>query len=380
MFFGADTEQLRGWAGRAVSSATILREDLARTVQDAFGVAWEGADAENFRARLQQLQGELSTTTEHLAGLGTEVQDHADAQDLASEAANSGAPSDRDPAPQGQDQDGDPVGPPGDYVPFMPAEDGWDVETAEHNAELWIDPDMVEQGSVGDCGLMASLMGIAQHDPDLIRDNMVRNEDGTWTVTLYKDGVPVQITVESTLPEGAARSIIPVDRDGDGEAEEYTRSHSWVSIYEKAMAEYTSQYGDSSYAEIDNGGYGDEYMSILTGQESQRTDESDFADIQSRLEEGPVSAATEQPREWWRLTGEVDDPTVVPNHEYNVQQIIPAGTPAADGTVATEDRIHLDNPWGPDGGGEDSAQVGDLYLTEQQYQDNFRAVSSVPTP
>lgn len=53
MFFGADTEQLRGWAGRAVSSATILREDLARTVQDAFGVAWEGADAENFRARLQ---------------------------------------------------------------------------------------------------------------------------------------------------------------------------------------------------------------------------------------------------------------------------------------------------------------------------------------
>ncbi|MGY5764086.1 C2 family cysteine protease [Brachybacterium sp. DNPG3] len=267
--------------------------------------------------------------------------------------------------------------PRGDYVEYMPFDEGWTPETSERVAEQAIDPDMVEQGGVGDCGLMASLMALAQSDPDLIRDNLVRNDDGTWTVTLYKDGLAVPITVDSTMPAEGGHSLVPADLDGDG-VEEYHARFSWVTIYEKAMAEFTSEYGAPSYEELNNGGYGDEYLTILTGNEAQRTDESSFADLSARLQEGPVTAATEQPREWWRFTGEVDDPTIVPNHEYNVHGFIPAGTPAPDGTVSDEDRIHLDNPWGPDEN-DSGGQLGDLYLTEQEYRDNFRAASSVAT-
>lgn len=376
MFYGADTEQLHQWTEHAENGVVGLRDRIAPTLLRAHHVNWVGTDAEEFRSVVLHCQDNLLATITLLNSLAIEGRAHAKAQDQAS-AAHDGAEQIGDLAPQARDQEGDPDDGPGEYIPYLPPEDEWTPEEAERFAEQWIDPDMIMQGQVGDCGLMASLMAIAQHDPDLIRENLVRNPDGTWTVTLYKDGVPVPITVESTLPEHGAKSIVPADLDGDGEYDEYAIYNSWVSIYEKAVAEYTSEYGDSSYAELDNGGYGDEYMSILTGNEAQRTGDSDFADIATRLEDGPVTATTEMPREWWRLSNEVDDPTIVPNHEYNVQQIIPAGTPAPDGSVSDQDRIHLDNPWGPEGG---DGKVGDLYLTEQEYKDNFRAVSSVPLP
>lgn len=373
MFYGADTEQVRRWADLATAHGQTLGGDIQDRFRMALQVTWEGSDAEDFRSRIHDLGLRLNAATARLAQLGDEVLLHAEEQDEASKA-DTGVMG--DPPPQERDQSGDPTGGPGEYVPYLPLEDGMTAEESERIAEQWIDPDAVEQGSVGDCGLMASLMGIAQHDPDLLRENLVRNDDGTWTVTLYRDGEPVEIVVDSTVPAQGAHSIVPADLDGDGVMDEQARYFSWVSIYEKALAEYTSTYGDSSYEELDNGAYGDEYMEILTGNSAQRTGESDFEDLSSRLAEGPVSVTTELPREWWRFAGDVDDPTIVPNHEYNVHGMIPAGTPAPDGSVSGEDRIHLDNPWGPDGDG--GSMVGDVYLTEQQYKDNFRAASSVP--
>lgn len=375
MLYGADTQQLAAWALKAQRCSEPLTFQTSTKLTSFSDISWAGPDAEDFHARLGEVRSHMDMAAAALHHTAGEAKSHADEQSAASSedeiADSGGAP------PQGRDQEGNPTGNPGDYIPYLPEDDGWDRKSGENAAEQWIDPDMVEQGAVGDCGAIATLMALAQHNPDLIRRNLRRNDDGTWTVTLYKDGEPVDITVDSTLPINGSHSLIPADLDGDGVEDEYIRQFSWVSIYEKALAEFTSKYGDSSYAELNNGGYGDEYMEILTGQEARRTGASSFEDLSARLSEGPVTVTTElPPDEWWKFTPEVNDPTIVPNHEYNVHGFIPAGTPAPDGSVSDQDRIHLDNPWGPDGGDD---KAGDLYLTEQEYKDNFRAASSVPT-
>src|SRR5699024_1416700 len=62
----------------------------------------------------------------------------------------------------------------------------------------------IDQGELGDCWFLAGAGAVANRDPDFIREHMQQNDDGTWTVTLYDDGEPVEITVEPTFPEKAA--------------------------------------------------------------------------------------------------------------------------------------------------------------------------------
>ena len=57
---------------------------------------------------------------------------------------------------------------------------------------------------------------------------------------------------------------------------------------------------------------------------------------------------------------------IVPNHAYVVTEV-----KEVDGEL----KIHVVNPWGPGGGMLDGEQkVGDLWLTEQEYKENFDSV------
>ena len=200
---------------------------------------------------------------------------------------------------------------------------------------------------------------MANHDPDFIRENMRENDDGTWTVTLYDDGEPVEITVEPSFPEGGAGGP-----DGAN----------WISIYEKAAAEY---YG-GDYSELD-GGYSSDAFEMVTGREAQRSGEGNFGSLQNRLDEGPVAVGTQNndvgERGWQFWESELDDDSIVPNHAYIVEEIIPADHPR---NGRDEPVVMLTNPWGPDGGSyNDQQREGTLYLTEQEYQDNFDSTYSV---
>ena len=378
MFLGAVTGTMRDHAA-VLRRGAVGIDELSRSVGTAVeAVEWIGSDRERFGERAVAAVDLLVDCARQLETLAGGLAAEADQQDAASEhdAAVTGRASHGSEA---RDQD-DPS-----ILPDMAEPEPYDA--AEGDAEENIGSRGVEQGRIGDCWFLAALMGIAERDPDYIREHLWKNGDGSWTVRMYKDGEPVEIIVDSEFSADAANHRVPVrDENGevmlddDGVPIMESVSGGWPAIYEKAAVEYRSRYGDPDYEHIETG-WGDEGYEMLTPNGSEKTGEASFEEIQERLDRGPVSVASEHPEDaklypWWE--GAIDDSTVVPRHEYNVAGFVPAGEEAPDGSVSTEDRIHLENPWGPDGGTYDGVErSGDLYLTETQYKDSFRNVSSV---
>ncbi|MGP5034793.1 C2 family cysteine protease [Brachybacterium alimentarium] len=378
MFLGAETEGVRAHADAVRAGASTMATLLGALRSSTAGVDWRGGDRSQFDARAQDAWAGTTVMIDVLRRLAEVMDAEAQQQDEASAGEGHGA---ADLLANGRRDQDDPeivTGKMRDAVPYRRSE-----EEAERN----IGSRGVDQGSVNDCWFLASLMGIAERDPEYIREHLWRNDDGTWTVQMYRDGEPVEIIVDSEFSPDAVGHRVPVlDADGevilgsDGQPMMRTEAGGWPAIYEKAAAEYRSEYGDSSYESLDYG-WGDEAYEMLTPGDVERTGQSGFAGIRERFESGPVTVASEHPQDarlypYWE--GRVDDATVVPRHEYNVAGFVTAGEPAPDGTVSSEDRIHLENPWGPDGGSLDgTARAGDLFMTEDEYRENFRGVSSV---
>lgn len=91
-----------------------------------------------------------------------------------------------------------------------------------------ITPDAINQGPLGDCYLEAALASIAATEPELIRDMIKENGDGTFTVTFNGD------------------RDNPVTVKGPTEAEmvnfNNSENHgSWANVIEKAFGEYSRQ-------------------------------------------------------------------------------------------------------------------------------------------
>lgn len=380
MFLGSETGVMRGHAEAVCGSAEKIASIVDSLRASTAATVWAGEDRDVFDERARGTFVAAADVAGTLQQFATMLTTEARQQDAVSSAAPPGGDDTATMLANGQRDQGDPsvtdtMRPP---VPYA---------RTEAEAEENIGSRGVDQGSVNDCWFLSALMGVAEHDPNYIRDHMRRNADGTWTVTLYKDGDPVEIVVESEFSPDAAGHRVP-RRDGhgdviigpDGEPEMVTVTGGWPAIYEKASAEYRSTYGDSGYEQLGYG-WGEEGYEMLTPGDVERTGQSGFDDIRERFENGPVSVATEHPEDarlyaYWE--GRIDDPTVVPRHEYNVAGFIAAGEKAPDGSIAAQDRIHLENPWGPGGGSFGGTErTGDLYMTEDEYKDNFRGVSSV---
>lgn len=98
-------------------------------------------------------------------------------------------------------------------------------------------PDDIMQGKLGDCYFIAALCSVAANNPQIIRDMMKDNGDGTVTVRLYdekKDGKlePMYITVEKSVPVINLRKA-----DGSQSVEDINANGTlWVQILEKAFA------------------------------------------------------------------------------------------------------------------------------------------------
>lgn len=352
-FYGAVTEEVRRWSEQVVQGVEALgdrRELVDRSVASA---AWTGADAEAFRDEWQAGHDRIGALLERLRAVADEADSHAEEQDEASaEEARGRSRSDTgggDRSPQ--DLPGEPsTGGTGRYEEF----DG-EIDLSDEALRS----DQIDQGTLGDCWFLAGVGAIANDDPDFIREHMTENADGTWTVTLYDDGEPVEITVEPTFPRGGAGGPDGV---------------TWISIYEKAAAEYFG--GD--YEALD-GGYSSEAFEMVTGREAEKTGEGDFDSLRDELADGPVVVGTENndigERGWRVWESEIDDDSIVPNHAYIVEEIIPANHPR---NASDEPVVVLTNPWGPDGGTLDgTSRDGVLHLTEQEYRDNFDTTYSV---
>ncbi|HWS52311.1 MAG TPA: C2 family cysteine protease [Microbacterium sp.] len=114
------------------------------------------------------------------------------------------------------------------------------------------EPGDVNQGGAGDCYLLSVLAGLADGDPQRIRDMITVNPDGTYTVH-FADG---DITVSSDQL---------LDND----------QADWVRVIEAAYVIH-----EGSYEEFDNGGWPHEVMEDIFGHGAdKKDDESGFWDF-----------------------------------------------------------------------------------------------------
>ncbi|MBB4930792.1 hypothetical protein F4561_001612 [Lipingzhangella halophila] len=178
-----------------------------------------------------------------------------------------------------------------------------------------ISSDDIDQGSLNNCWWLAGIGAVADQNPEMIKDMISENDNGTYTVT-FADGEEVVVTPD-----------IVVDSSGNAEfSDPGSDAVMWPAILEKAHAEREGGYGETEW------GLASDSMELVTGND---------------VEEVPAGDVTEGQLNDW-LTG--DDPhavtlftlgedkdnkheDLVNNHFYIVESV-------EDG------QVELYNPWG----------------------------------
>jgi Calpain family cysteine protease len=215
----------------------------------------------------------------------------------------------------------------------------------------------INQGADGDCWYLAGLGAVALTNPDLLRRNIRQNPNGTFTVTFYRDGRPVDITVTNDFAYGSKPGWYAW-----GYAHEGSDSAEWAMIYEKAYAEFRG-----GYPQID-GGFGDTSLADLSGRKASRGSPGDYslADVKGRLDQGyAITAGTNRnDSPWWDFwdhPDRIDNKQLVTSHEYYVKSVDLSGHPPT---------ITVVNPWGSGGG---APQL--VTLTESEFHRYFDEIS-----
>jgi hypothetical protein len=237
-----------------------------------------------------------------------------------------------------------------------------------------IDPNsQVNQGDLGDCYFLSSLAAVAVADPAFIQNHIRQNANSTYTVTLYQNGKPVEVTVLPDLPVNSNGGDAYDNISDDGAA--------WVAIYEKAFAQL-----NGSYNTIGQGGWPQNALATITGKStsSEAWNNSNtfeqivtfgfggnggsppsLTSIQALLASGqPVTACTTGNDVW--PDNDKDDPMeVVGDHCYRVQSV--TTDPQTGQPVIT-----LVNPWGPDAANQ---ALDTVTLTQQQFDQYYDEVA-----
>ena len=214
------------------------------------------------------------------------------------------------------------------------------------DASLYVDTisaDDVAQGYIGDCYLASGISSLAAANPDVIKNAITDNKDGTYTVRFF-DGVgeggrpkKVMITVDDDVAMGGRGAQYASARDS---------KELWPGLLEKAYAKWKG-----GYEKVGNGGSASDLFQALSGKTATWSDVRDvkpevlFKRIQTATAgHRPVAAGTfaeDSPKANYTNTGVHGD------HFYTV-----LGATEENGTKFVE----LRNPWGfsePSGDGKD---------------------------
>lgn len=142
-------------------------------------------------------------------------------------------------------------------------------------------PDDIMQGNVGDCYFIAALASVAANNPQMIRDMMKDNGDGTVTVRLYdekKNGKlePIYVNVEKSTP------VYKLGMTNGSEVRSSIGAHGslWVQMLEKAFAAANIHRSNKkrfsetmrSYSDIESG-FGDLAFRVLAGRQNIKNEE-----------------------------------------------------------------------------------------------------------
>jgi hypothetical protein len=240
----------------------------------------------------------------------------------------------------------------------------------------------INQGDLGDCYFLAALGSVTQTDPSFIQNHIQQNPNGSYTVTFYRNGQPVPVTVTGDLPYSQTTHAYPYANPGSQTDPETgaTTDAKWAAIYEKAYAQFRGGYdvagqGVSGFRIVD-----DSALADITGNQTQDSDLHPFfssgptvSDIQSQLNNGyAITAQTNKVQTWpWQQEPTYEDGTsvgkqIVTEHQYMVLSTNPNGSPQT---------ITLQNPWG---GG--AAAPENVVLTQDQFDQYFASTTAVKVP
>lgn len=333
---GMDARRVREIAAglRAQGEALTGIADRGRTQLGTLEQAWSGADLVAFCDGWAQAERPAHAAADRVREVAQALDHQAGGQDQTSAAA--GGPTRGGPTPFG------PKGTEGEQSGETKHKDNPNYDPDRGSAEdttiegpLFRDgvsPTDVEQGSLNDCWFIASMQSIAATDPDVIERNITDNGDGTYDVTLYRDGEPVTYRVDASVP---AHGQNPVFADNPSQDEREL----WPILYEKAMAQHMG--GNWDDMDFDTAAQG---LEAITGRdvESHETGDGGFLGFGGAPD-------LDEMREILEDNGQImldshDDPTGRPlyeddtlakNHMYWVKGITPDG------------KLELVNPWDP---------------------------------
>jgi hypothetical protein len=224
----------------------------------------------------------------------------------------------------------------------------------------------VNQGSVGDCYFLAGLANTALRTASTIQSMFIDNDDGTYTVRFYNNGVVDYVTVDRYLPTNSSGSFVYAHQSGSNWGS-YSNSANelWVMLAEKAYAQMNesgwlrgpaSDTHSNSYNSITLG-YGGYAMGDITGLNttSDYLTTSDASTI--------INACNANQMVYFSSKETPTNTNVVPTHGYILT--------AYDAISKT---FTLYNPWGQAGGYYDGYfKPGYLYLSIGELANNFRS-------
>lgn len=226
-----------------------------------------------------------------------------------------------------------------------------------------IKPDAVKQGHIGNCYFEGALGAVASSNPELIRDAIKDNGDGTYTVT-FPGAKNEPITVKSPTPAEMAVFNQSSERG------------TWAGVMEKAYGQYRENHNwISSYTPqqaADGGGDPGKVLQLLTGRPHESVDLSKASpeDVARHLEQAfsrqPPSAVTAETNPvWggffgggWISDGNTKDDFAL-NHAFTITGFQPDGK--GGGTVQVR------NPWGL----EDGTTRGNISVSLDKFMKNF---------
>ncbi len=205
------------------------------------------------------------------------------------------------------------------------------------------------QGALGDCYLLSSLSAVAQSHPELLKNAITTNRDGTYTVTFFE---------RADMSKPATKEQVTIDgkfamKDGQFEyAAAREPSELWPQIFEKAYAAWKGSFGKIE------GGMGADALEALTGAKPgftlltpDLTPAQAFAAVKAALADKGCVVALSQP---FHPT----EPGLVADHAYTL-----LGTEEKDG----QQLVKLRNPWGSGEPGADGKDDGVFTLPVEKF-------------
>jgi hypothetical protein len=246
------------------------------------------------------------------------------------------------------------------------------VGKARFTGPLFVDginPDDVKQGQLANCYFPAAVSAVAVTHPEVLKDMIKENPDGTYSVTFKEpsfSGTPRQrtVTVDGDLytrPNGTA--LYGASRNAGGKEE----MEMWYPILEKAYAAYKG----NSYDKIGNGGSTADVLGSLLGVHTnyrtldENTMDGVFKSMQAAQEKGlPMTTATygKDGPEAERYAGV----RIYPWHAYTVMSVR-----EEDGNKI----VQLRNPWGSSEPGNDGKDDGIFELPLKDFAHYFSGVT-----